>query len=275
MCIPAGPAARERTAKMTNVVKTNFLIRPPPQKKFFLFQTLSYNSHEILKKSLEFGGARVVIHALGKILLNEEKLPISELMEIVEAVKGSEVPLQVDPWKMVFHPFKDAVIGADKKLDKEEVEAVAFRKLWKIKPYPEWLLEVKKESGLERGGTIVLVPGEDRYSLRSELAKTLRLVLNTGEVDVYYSKISPEVEKGIIARDEDVLEALRKAFAILRHTEKTHAVYEETDSLNCECEVPELDSLEGLLKALEVFEKELIDVRIPREMCWILRRDLS
>lgn len=217
----------------------------------------------------------MVIHALGKILLNEERIPAPEIVEIVEAVKGSGVPLQVDPWKMIFYPLEDAVVGADKKLDEEEVEAIAFRKLWKVRPYPEWLLDVKRESGLESGGTVVLVPGEDRYSLRSEFTKTMRLVLNTGEVDVYYSKISPELERGIIARDDDVLEALRKAFAILKHTGKTQAVYEEVDSLRCECEVPKLDTLKGLLKALEIFEKELIDVRIPREMCWILRRDLS
>ena len=215
----------------------------------------------------------MLVYALGRVLYNDSNIDDKEILDILRVVEESGVEYQVGD--ILFRLVDGVFVGTRKELNRSEARALLFERLWRIKPYPDWLLEISKNIEIEGPHHLILVPGEERFSLRLELSKRSRLVMNTGNEDLYVSRYKPDTEGNyIVTYGEDVLENLRRAYAILKHTDLNGPVYYDTiGSLRCDCEVPELSEISGLIKALKIFQEELLDVRIVEEACLILRRD--
>lgn len=218
----------------------------------------------------------LVVYALKKVLLNETPHPDEEIVSVATTALKTGVVLSIDEWKMSFHPISEAVVGVRSSLEGEEAEAILYRLLWRVRPYPEWLLRISEKIG-EGRWYVSVVPGEGRFTLRKEMGGQARLVANTGSEDIYVSRFEPKIDgKYAVAYADDPREALRRAYMLLRNSDLNGRIdYDTIDSLDVDFEVPDLSSVDGLLKALEIFEEWLVDVRIPHEMCLVLRRGRS
>jgi len=215
----------------------------------------------------------VIIYALGRVLYNDSSMDDGEILDVLNVVKDSGVEYQIGD--IVFRLINGVVVGTRKELNPSEAKALLFEKLWKINPYPDWLLEISKKIDIGGPHYLILAPGDGRFSLRLRLSKYAKLVLNTGNEDIYLSRYRPEVEGTyVVVQGEDILENLRRAYAVLRHADLNGVVYYDTiRTLECDCEIPDLSKIDGLIKALKIFQSELINVRIAREACLIFRRD--
>ncbi len=215
----------------------------------------------------------MIIYALGRVLYNDSSVDEGEILDVLNVVKNSRVEYQIGD--IVFRLIDGVVVGTRKELNPLEAKALLFEKLWKINPYPDWLLEISKKIDISGPHYLILAPGDGRFSLRLRLSKHAKLALNTGNEDIYLSRYKPEIEGTyVVVQGEDILENLRRAYAVLRHADLNGVVYYDTiRTLECDCEIPDLSEIDGLIKALKIFQSELINVRIAREACLIFRRD--
>lgn len=215
----------------------------------------------------------MIIYALEKVLYNDSVINDTEISDILRVVRDSGVEYQVGD--IVFRLIDGVVVGVRKELSDLEARALLFERLWKIKPYPDWLVEISSKIDIDGPHYLYVSSGDERFSLRLELSKKAKLVFNTGNEDIYVSRYETETEGNyVVAYGEDVLENLRKAYMILKHTDLNGPLYYDTiGSLECDCETPNLSDISGLMEALKIFQEELLDVRITEEACLILRRD--
>ncbi len=215
----------------------------------------------------------MIVYALDKVLLNETEIPDGEVLGVLEAVKQTEVEYQLG--NIVFYPIGNSVVGVRKGLSRLEAEALLFRRLWMLKPYPEWIVDLSKFLNVQGNHYLVLTAGDNRFSLRERFSPLAMLVYNTGNEDLYVSRFELEIEGPYISvYGENVLENLRRAYSILKHHSlKARVSFETLDSLECDCDIPDLSSTQGLIEALKIFRTELVDVRIPEEVCLVSRRD--
>lgn len=216
----------------------------------------------------------MLAYALGEIVLNDLGVNENEIIDVLKIVEESGVEYQVGD--TVFRRIDGVVVGVRKVLNMEESKALLFRTLWHVKPYPKWLIDISKNVEMSGPHYLMITSGEERFPLRSLFSERARLVLNTGREDIYVSRYKPEITEVpyIAVYGGDVLENLRRAYSVLKHTDLNGPIYYDTiELLECDCEVPNLSEIEGLIKALKIFREELIDVRILREACMVLRRD--
>ncbi len=216
----------------------------------------------------------MLVYALGEIILNDLDLNEEEVADVLKIVEESGVEYQMRD--IVFRLIDGVVVGVRKGLTMKESRALLFRELWNVKPYPKWLIDISKGVKMSGPHYLIITYGDERFSYRSLLSEQSRLALNTGREDIYVSRYKPKVDgvPYIAVQGEDILENLRRAYSVLKHTDLNGPTYYDTiKSLECSCEIPDLSEIKGLIKALKIFREELVDVRIIREACMILRRD--
>ena len=207
-----------------------------------------------------------------------------EVKNYSEAVLNAGVPLTVDPLGITFRKSGDFVLGGPSRLSPTELEALAVSVLMEYRPYPEWLVEMFKDVDFSGLHTLIIAAGSDRFALREELSRYSKLILNTGEEDVYITRgvfrLELNADRVFMATGEDMMENARKVFALKLHTngigvkryenlerEDFHNFGKSRDILNLDARI----GLDFVVKALEVFHDELVDMRIPKELCWLMR----
>ncbi len=214
-------------------------------------------------------------------------LPITdeEALEYSKAAETAGVPISVDPLDLSFQSVGNTVLGGPTSFSASELEALALRALLEVKPYPEWLLNLKGDGEISGLHTVILVHGLGRFELREELVKYAKLVQNTGEEDLYTTKgrfpdLGIEADGVFISTGEDAIENLRRVYAMKLHTDgkgvkRYENLYEENfynfDRSRGILNLAERIDLNFAIEALRIFEEELVDVRIPQELFWLMK----
>ncbi len=224
------------------------------------------------------------------IVYNEELLynglPIAdeEVLEYSKAALTAGIPISIDPLNLSFHVSEEMVLGGPSKFLVSELESMALNILLNLRPYPKWLRDLVRDRKFSGLHTVILVAGSGRFGLREELVKYAQLILNTGEEDLYLSRGRFEVNidaDGIyISTGEDLMENFRKVYSMKIHTDgrgvKRYDDIEREDFYNFGkshgiLNLTERFDIDFVLSALEIFRDELVDVRIPKELFWLMK----
>ncbi len=213
----------------------------------------------------------------GELLYNDTAIKDEELTPVMKMVADSGISVHVSSWDMNIHKIK-GIVFATKDDRTPDLEAKLFHFLWNIKPYPDHINELSGKIPTHGPHTILAVSGDDRFVIRKKIGTHAKLLQSLEDVDVYYCQGKyggKQFENMGISFGLDSFENLRRALLVVKSF--NGGIYEEV--LDHKLGRFNLDSFDPfspidinwLIKALIIFRRELIDVRIPRELYAVMK----